>query len=344
MLSPAWLTAALGRRFPGVQVTAVTPGPVISRVATNARFRITCADGTAPDGLPLDLCGKGYFTAAGRAFRQAGEPEACFYRDVAGWAGMRTLRAVYADFDPRTRYGVVLTEDVATQGAVFLDALTPYTPDQTAESLAELARLHAATWCAPALADARWLAPRLSTYLVQRGATEIRANFAGPIGAGVPVEVRDADRLVDAYRRLAENAASAAPWSVIHGDAHVGNVYLNAEGRPSFVDWQLAQRGPWYLDVGYHIASALTVDDRRRAERDLVRHYLDHLRAGGVDAPAWDDAWLRVRRGVVHGLFLWGITLKVDPAITGALLTRLGTAVADHDALTAVLNDNDKEW
>ena len=107
-------------------------------------------------------------------------------------------------------------------------------------------------------------------------------------------------------------------------------------GAPGFLDWQLVQRGPWYLDVGYHIASALAVDDRRRAERDLVRHYLDQLTAAGVDAPSWDDAWLGVRRGIVHGFFLWGITLKVDPAITAELLTRLGNAAADHDAFEAV--------
>ena len=36
MLSPVWLTEALERPFPGIRVRAVTPGPVVSRVATNA--------------------------------------------------------------------------------------------------------------------------------------------------------------------------------------------------------------------------------------------------------------------------------------------------------------------
>ena len=39
-LSPAWLTEALGTRYPGIEVVAVTPGPVVSRISTNARFRI----------------------------------------------------------------------------------------------------------------------------------------------------------------------------------------------------------------------------------------------------------------------------------------------------------------
>jgi hypothetical protein len=335
LLSPGWLTLALDPRFPGIRVTTVVPGPVVSRVSTNARFRIECADGI-PVGLSPDLCAKGYFTEVGRAFRHVGESEACFYRDIAASTGVRTLRSVYAEFDPATHDAVVITEDVVAKGATFLDALSDYTPDQAAESLDELAKLHAATWGDQAYAKTAWLAPRLATFLERRGVDDIRGNFEGPIGSGVPDETRDPERLADALRLLAVQTASTSPWSVIHGDAHVGNLYLDHSGLPSFVDWQLVQRGPWYLDVGYHIASALTIGDRRRTERDLVGHYLDRLAAGGVEVPAWDDAWLGVRRGIVYGFFLWGITLKVDPAVTSRLLERLGTAAADHDAFEAV--------
>jgi Phosphotransferase enzyme family len=335
MLSPSWLTSALTPRFPGIQVTKVTPGPVISRVSTNARFQIECAGGV-PAGLSPALCGKGYFTEVGREFRHVGEPEALFYRDAAEMTGMRTLRSVYADVDPQTKHGVIITEDVVAQGASFLDALSPYTPDQTAESLGELAKLHGATWRNPAYVGAGWLDPRLESFLVQRGVADVIGNFEGPIGAGVPEEVRDAQGLVDGFRWLAKDIVTADPWSVIHGDAHVGNVFLDAAGKPSFLDWQIVQRGPWYLDVGYHLASALTVEDRRRTDKDLVRHYLEQLTATGVEAPSWDEAWLGVRRGIVYGFFLWGITLKVNPAVTTALLTRLGTAAADHDAFAAL--------
>jgi hypothetical protein len=171
---------------------------------------------------------------------------------------------------------------------------------------------------------------------MQRGVPDILVNFDGPIGAGVPAVVRDAERLVESLRRLAKDVIDADPWSVIHGDAHVGNLFLDAAQRPSFVDWQMVQRGPWYLDVGYHLASALTVEDRRSSEQDLVRHYLDCLTSAGIEAPSLDDAWLGVRRGMIYGFFLWGITLKVDPAVTTSLLTRLGTAAADHDAFAAI--------
>lgn len=78
LLSPEWLSLALGGQFPGIKVTRVTRGPVVSRVSTNLRFRIECADGV-PDGLPPDLCAKSYFSEVGWPGRRTGIIEASFY-------------------------------------------------------------------------------------------------------------------------------------------------------------------------------------------------------------------------------------------------------------------------
>jgi hypothetical protein len=251
---------------------------------------------------------------------------------------VRTLHSVYADIDPATRHGVVITEDVVSQGGTFLDGNSPYTPDETAQTLAEFARLHAATWAEPRYADTEWLAPRLGRVLDVWGLSTtidiVGHNFDGPNGRRIPDEVRDAHRLIDAYRGLTAMAAASGPWCVIHGDAHVGNLFLDATGAASLVDWQLVQRGMWYFDVGYHIASTLTVPERRRTERDLLRHCLDALASHGVTPPPWDEAWHAIARGMLHGYFLWSITTKVQPPIIATLLHRLGTAVADHDALS----------
>jgi Phosphotransferase enzyme family len=337
VLSPVWLEQALGQRFPGVKVAAVALGPVVSRVSTNARFHVDF-DGATPPGLSSDLCVKGYFTdwsETAALSRTAGEPEAWFYRELAEVSGVRTLRCVYADVDPVTHHGVVITEDVAAAGATFLDALSDYTPDQTAASLEQYAVLHGHTWQSDGL-DRSWLTPRVDATLRVRGLKEIRGNFEGPIGSRVPEEVRNPERLVDAIGRLAGVVARARPRCLLHGDAHVGNLYLDASGQPCLVDWQLVQAGPWYMDVGYHIACTVSVEDRRRTERDLLVHYLERLDAEGGDVPAWDDAWRSIGMGILYGFFLWGITLKVAPPITTVMLERLGTAVADHDAYSSV--------
>jgi hypothetical protein len=336
VLDPAWLTKALGQRSPGIIVEWVEPGPVVSRVSTNARFRVRYA-GNVPPGVPVDLCVKGYFvdcsdTAA--ASRTAGVPEAMFYRHLASTSGVRTLECFWAEVDPVTQHGVVITADVAAQGATFLDALSPYTADLVAQSLEQYAILHGRTWGRNF--DEPWLGPRLESTMHARGLPEIRGNFEGPIGAGVPENVRDAERLWEAVGRLAELLPTVEPRCLLHGDAHVGNLYLDEAGRPCLVDWQLVQGGPWYIDVGYHLGCTLGPDERRNNETDLLAHYLDRLRAEGADAPSWDEARRSIGMGLVYGFFLWAITLKVAPPITTAMLERLGSAVADHNAFASV--------
>ena len=110
-----------------------------------------------------------------------------------------------------------------------------------------------------------WLAPKIFTYFQRRGVEDIQENFDGWVGEEVADEVRDAERLAR-LRCASSHARGEGPgWTVIHGDAHVGNILLAGDGRPSLVDWQLVQRNFWGFDVGYHIASALTTEDRERS-------------------------------------------------------------------------------
>jgi hypothetical protein len=280
---------------------------------------------------------KGYFDYF--EARSAGVSEARFYQELRDSAGLRTFTCHYADVDPETGHGVVITEDVAEEGATFLDGLSDYTVEQTKESLSGLAKLHAAFWNGPSLVGQPWLEPRMASVLMGRGVKEITGNFEGPIGAGVPDDVRDPQRLVSTYKRLADTVASSDTWTLMHGDTHVGNVYLDAQGRPSWLDWQTVQRGAWYVDVGYHIASALPVEQRRAHDTELVRHYLAELESNGVTPPPWDEAWDAIRRGAVGGFFFWGITLRVHHSITTSLLHRIGTAVSDWKSFELIEAD-----
>jgi len=330
LLTPEWLNAALGLRFPGIEVVSITWGPLVERVSSNQRFRIECAGGV-PDGLSPSLCAKGYFSENGHLYATAGEPEAFFYRDLADATGVHTLRSVYADVHPETHHGVVITEDVIEAGGTFLDALSPYSPDQVAASLEELARLHAHRWGDRSLAGVPGLTPRIHGFMATRGEKEIRKNFDGPIGRDVPDDIRTPGRLVAAMGALGDRAVGGE-WTITRGDAHVGNLFLDAEGRPGLVDWQCVQFGHWSNDVGYHIGSSLEAPERAKHERDLVAHYLDALSGHGVDAPDWDTAWFDYRCGFTYGLFLWAITLFVHPDIIETLVRRLGIAAHEHDS------------
>ena len=98
---------------------------------------------------------------------------------------------------------------------------------------------------------------------------------------------------------------SATLGCVVHGDAHIGNAYVELNGRVSFVDWQTVAIGHWVHDVNYFLVSALDVPDRRAHERDLLGHYLKTLATFGVTAPGLDEAWSDYRRATVHGFLGW---------------------------------------
>ena len=332
-LDPAWLTAALGRRFPGLKVDAVEPGPVVSRVSTNARFRVEIEGGT-PEGLSEHLCVKGYFSdcsESGAASSAAGIPEALFYRDFAATSGVRTLDPFYADVDFKTMHGVVITQDVVIGGATFIDALSPYSPDQVAQSLEQLAVLHGRSWHAADRLAKTWLRPQLEVALRSRDLDDIRSNLETENSDGVPEPIRDAKRLLAAFHRLSVHVSEGEDHRcLIHGDAHVNNLYLNGSGQPCLLDWQLVQHAPWYLDVGYHIACTLNTDERRANEADLLSHYLDRLRGEGVELPPEVERCFAL--GVVYGFFLWAITIRVGLPIRTVMLQRLGTALSDCDA------------
>ena len=91
--------------------------------------------------------------------------------------------------------------------------------------------------------------------------------------------------------------------TLLHGDAHIGNTYVLPGSRLGFLDWQVVRRGDHILDLGYFLQGALTVDDRRSHEVDLVEEYHQHL--AGTDGPSFDEIWLRYRASVTHGLTLW---------------------------------------
>jgi thiamine kinase-like enzyme len=331
VLTPEWLTAALSGRFPSIEIAHVTRGPIVSRLSTNARFTIE-----GPAGLPLDLksdlCVKGYFTEVGKVRASAGEPEAYFYRDAIATTNAQSLSCVYAAVEESTQRSVIITEDVLAGGGEFLDSLSPYTPDQAAQSLIQLARLHASTWLSPRFSETGWLDWRIPHYRHYRNVEDIQLAFDGPVGSGIPQEAKDAFRLRSGFKKLtAGDPRQSGVWSIIHGDTHVGNVFLDSERQPRFLDWQTVQRGPWSLDISYHIASALSESDRRANERELLSLYLDNLKRLGVDPPKWDQAWLEYRKGVAHGFFMWAITQQVHVDMIEVLLRRLGTAAADLD-------------
>lgn len=322
-LDPRWLSGVLG-----IGVESVEPVEVIRTVATKVRFLAQPADGSPA----LALCLKGLLDADEHTRR--GGPtmvkEADFYTRIADQVDVRVPHCVAPVVDRAGQQAVVIMRDLIEEGAQFCSALEPFTADEAAASLEQIAALHAGH---DRLAGNPWITRRLDQFASRPHlmAAELQALLDDPRGDLLAPQARDAARLLAALGPLAERDA-ARPQFLIHGDAHAGNVFRDARGKPGLIDWQLLQQGGWALDVAYHLAAVLPVDLAEREERRLLDHYLGLMRALGCPVPDVKTAWREYREAMAYGFYLWAITRRVEPAIIHTFTARLGAGVTRHDS------------
>lgn len=324
-LSADWLTEALRETIVHVDVVDTQ-----KTVATKTRFLAH-----RPDGTTLALCVKAMLDDGPLApsIARMSQAETRFYQQIAPTSSVRTPRPRYTGVDESSGHGLILMDDVNAAGGRFLDPLEPYSPDLAATSLKQLARLHAEHWDGSGLAPRTWLSNRLEEFVATplRSAEELQTLLDDPRGERLEAPIRDARRLIRALGLLDEKLADQTSC-LVHGDTHAGNIVFK-DGETGLADWQVLQRNSWALDVAYHVGAVLSVEDRRRNERDLLDHYLGLLQGHGVaTAPTREQAWELYRSALVYGYYLWAITRKVRPAVTHEFTTRLGTAVTDADS------------
>ena len=327
--SQKWLSAMLGATVSKVDIveTLVT-------MATKVRLRVEI-EGDSAD-VPTALCIKGILTKT-EAQASASIVETLFYQQTADALGVRVPERVHASLNAAGDNGVLVMRDQIAAGGHFCSALEPFTPDEAIDGLDELAKLHIAGWQGNPVYETPWIPRFLDRFagspVIPVGM--LQGLLDGPRGEPLPKDVLSADRLMRGLASLAAQVR-ALPNTLVHGDAHAGNVYRTAAGKLGIVDWQILQKGEWAQDVAYHLGAVLTPEDRRTHERRLLDHYLERLKALGGPAIDREEAWTRYRAGMVYGYFLWAITRKVDPPVILEFVRRLGLAVSDLDSYAVV--------
>jgi len=333
-----WLSRALDQRFPGTRVERAAIEDVILGTSTKIRVRLEYNDAGCQAGLPPTLIVKGGFEEHSPRMKEMYLNEVRFYRDVLPHVPMRTPQPYYTGSDPGSHQSIVIMEDLRARGVRFCAVQVPQSFAQVARRLTAMAHYHAATWNAPALAPGGaldWVGDRYSGFSTVYNQRYLEpdtwAHYTRlPRGAAVPVCFHDRDWMAGALQRL---GAYHRQWPVclVHGDTHLGNLYEEADGTPGFFDAQTS-RGPWQLEVAYHIVGALDWDRRRDWEQALLVHYLEALRQQGVDAPAFADAWEAYRRELAYGFFIFFINESrfQSESVNTANAMRFAIAMLDH--------------
>lgn len=339
-VTTAWLDAALRRRHPDVRVTATQQTNVLWGTATKVFLDVEYADAPVPGGPGTKLCVKGELDDRVRgSFASWGatptQVEAAFYDQLAPRMTVPVSPA-YATVTEDGVGGVLVMDDLNEQGVVFGDPREPWTTDAVASGLDALAALHGSTW-GQDFSDVPVIAVGSPTV---RGAVDAlfseqswEHTFGADTAPPLPAAIADRERILKAYH-ASYALDDAAAHSIVHGDAHLGNAFLTRDGRAIFLDWAGPCLAPWSFDVGYFVTGALTVEDRRAAERDLVAHYFDRLVAHGGPRLDAEEAWNDVRRHQLHGLIWAMLPTTMHPTESvHAMTTRYAAGVEDHDTL-----------
>jgi aminoglycoside phosphotransferase (APT) family kinase protein len=237
---------------------------------------------------------------------------------------------------------LMIMEDVVARGADPRDSTRPMTVDQVASGVRGLAKLHGEFWGDRITGDPAlsWVEPFVAFAGLEYAPLEIAYQR---LGDSVPAEIpgmTGTDLFVDIWARYI-GTLTEAPQTLLHGDPHIGNTYVLPDDTVGFLDWQMVRRGNFALDLGYFLQGALTIEDRRRSERDLVEEYRGALSLSAHDMPSVDEVWLRYRASVAHGLAIWMATLSGGDAWQGAeiclaLAQRYAAAFVDLDTRGAL--------
>lgn len=300
-----WLTGALRRRHPGVQVTRLAIGNVIWGSATKVWLLPEYDAAGIAAGLPASMVLKTGFDPRMRELAFAVyEREALFFERLAPLLSIPLPHCWFAGTDQAERQSAVLLEDLVARGCTFGVNTEPVSVDRLRSLLGLLAGLHARWWNRPDEPEVRDFTSSEARFAIVDfllGAENWARCVDGPRGQGLPAAIRDRSKVAGAIVALREYDRQG-PRCLIHGDAHRGNLYFEPDGAPRLLDWQASTIGSWVQDVAYLATGALSTADRRTHERDLLEHYLECLRSHGLEGvPGFDAAWLAWRRQVAYG-------------------------------------------
>ncbi|ROZ89483.1 phosphotransferase [Gordonia sp. OPL2] len=291
-LSAAWLSDLLGARYPDVEIDSITVEPVGSGQMAGS-FRITptyATTGSGPVGAPGTLVAKLAIGERSQREFAAGvfRNEVLFYQRLAPTVTVPVPRCHGSVISPDNTEFVLLLEDMAP--AVQGDQIAGCTPHQARAVAVAAAGLHAPRWCDESLFELPGLSlPDHEDRVLMDSVLEPMADV---FRARFPLTGREA-ATVDWLVAEAGDWLERTPqrFALIHGDLRIDNVLFGPDGSVTVVDWQTITVGNALRDIAFLLATSVSTEDRRTAERDIVSAYHTELRNQGVTDHTVDECW-----------------------------------------------------
>lgn len=352
-ITPEWLTAVLCRQVDGARVVDIEVSGGDDGTSARRALRIRYNEAGTTAGLPTQLFTKSTATLGSRILLGVtgiAEGESVFYNYARPDLKLRSPHAFYSGYAPTSHRALVILEDLTARGWSFPNPMMNTVSRLDAEDMvSEMATYHGALWDSPRFGtDLAALRPAYEwqVNLNRRVGFEKRTRMGLERAKDVVNGALYAQRhsVYPAFMRSL-SLHRAAPATLLHQDLHLGNWLRDESGRMGLYDWQCVAKGSWALDFSYAIGAALTTENRREWQEDLLRLYLEHLKdRGAPSVPSFDTAWLAYREQPMHALafalFTYGGS-RFEPELqpkdyTLASIAKIAQHVTDLDSIAAL--------
>lgn len=344
-----WLTAVLCQNVPNAKVIGHQLGPVDTGSSNRRRIEVEYNDVGIAAGLPWALFCKASHELYNRislGVSGGAHVETYFYNHIRPLLQIEAPRSFYAKYDPTSFNSMVILGDLTGSVTEFCNHKTVMTLERARSQMRLLGKLHGTTYSHPGIQAQM---EHVKTWPDYFNGTLAFGMEAGSNNGFLAAEEVIPSRLFKRYQDVWSTTMRSmelhrtSPYFFAHGDVHLKNWYVAGSGEMGLGDWQCASRGHWARDFAYALSTALTVEDRRTWERDLLKLYLEELRAAGGPAVSFDEGWNAYRQQLITALTWWTVTLTPPPGmpdmqprdITLEFIRRIATAMDDVDTMDA---------
>jgi hypothetical protein len=353
-ITPEWLTDVLCKGHPGAKVLSHELDAPDDGTTDRRRIFVIYNDiGNAARLPPSVFCKASQRLDKRLMLAYIGfiDGEYIFFNRFRSSLDIEAPVCYLANRDPVSYNSIFVFDDAVRSGTQFCEHTTSITRQRAEGQIDILATVHGRFYDSPETRD-----PSLPAFsetwhsmLTLMGLPELCKRGFHMAEETIPVRLLRRDAEIWPATEKSAALHTQTPLTFTHNDVHVRNWYVAGNGKMGLADWQNFAKGHWSRDFAYVVSSSLKVEDRRAWEKELLKRYLDNLRAAGGPSIAFAEAWNCYRQSLFSAMAWWTGTLGLPDAYSKAseenedliqpldaqlaLIGRMATAIDDLDAL-----------
>jgi thiamine kinase-like enzyme len=346
-VTPEWLTGTLCRNHPGAEVKSLTLGPPDNGSSNRRKMHLEYNQAGRDAGLPEKIFCKASHDLVNRVVLCTGalEGETFFYNNLAPMVDIEVPKCWFADYDRESFNSMIIMEDITDKVESFCTHETPMNMARAKSQVEQLAKFHA--YFRTDRPEVAGIMSQLTAWpdffdgTVENGMRE--GSNAGFLDGKEVIPAALYERYEEIWPKtvVAIEENRHLPNTLIHCDVHLKNWYVLPNDKMGLSDWQCCGVGHWGRDLAYTLGTALTVENRRAWEKELVTYYVEQMKANGWADITFDEAWHHYSKQFLTALTWWTVTLSppegypdMQPRdITLEFIRRLTTAMEDLGTL-----------